>query len=107
MKSIQQLFWGLIAAAGTSLLVLGAFSQSLIEGGPLVITNTPEPVPSATLAFGETPAPTLTPSQTLTPVQPTPCPIPDGWLPYVIQTGDTLEALAEQAGKKGARLPRP
>jgi LysM repeat protein len=37
---------------------------------------------------------------------PTPCPLPDGWVIYTIQPGDTLESLADQTGTTVEELMR-
>jgi LysM repeat protein len=108
MKSVQQLLLGLIAAIGTSLLVLGAFSMALAEDevrvAEVLNTVTVLPSPSATGPTSAVPAVTLTPSATLPPVQPTSCPTPAGWVPYVIQSGDTLEGLADRVGLTAAEI---
>jgi LysM repeat protein len=108
MKSVQQLLLGLISAVGTSLLVLGAFSLALAEDSTriaAVLSTVPAvPSPSATTSTGDRPAITLTASATLPPIQPTACPTPAGWVPYVIQPGDTLEALAEAYGLTPAKI---
>ncbi len=65
-------------------------------------TPSPSATPSATLTF--TPYPTLTPSitpfggeQTRTPSA-SGCPIPEGWVAYTVQPGDTLFGLARRWG---------
>ncbi len=98
MKNIGQLFLGLLSAVATSLLVLGAASLALIEGGagPALTLS-----PSATLPVINTLPPGVTPAITQpapTLPKPTPCPLPEGWKVYTINPGDSLQALADQAG---------
>lgn len=104
MKSAGQLFLGLLAAIGTGLLVFSAASLALIEGGtPVAVVESVTPV-LATATQGivsvltNTPNPTTAATATATQAQPTECPAPEGWKPYVIQPGDTLEAIAERSG---------
>lgn len=100
MKSIGQLFVGLITAIASSLIVLSAVLLSAIEGQlPIALvfpTNTPQVVvqelnPIETV---EVNTPTLPPPPTATPS----CAYPKGWVAYVILSGDTLESLAEKSG---------
>lgn len=99
MKSIGQLFVGLLSAAGSSLLVLAAVTLSIVEGQvqvlPLPVTSTLPPQPQETDA--------VLPTQANTPTRaaptPTPsCDLPAGWRVYTIQSGDTLAGLAEKYG---------
>lgn len=117
MKTIIQLAGGLLLAAISLLVVVGAFSLSLIESQslsmmpastPAAATATPAPEwsptppePSPTTAPGQdtaTPHPTLTktslPSVTFSP--PTECPPPQGWTVYMIQNDDILALLAQK-----------
>lgn len=104
MRSIGQLILGILAAAGSSLIILAAASLALVEGGA-VITATAIPSPTMvepSPAPGETLLPTATRvvklvSATPTTQMPSACPAPEGWTLYVIQAGDTIESLAVQA----------
>jgi LysM repeat protein len=116
MKSLQQVLRGIVIALASFGLILGGFSLSLTEGNiastlasehTLVTTNsvtsqliTPSensstlplispPTPSLTLTSSFTTTSTQTPT-----VLPTSCSHPVGWLPYVVQPGDTLEKIA-------------
>ena len=76
---------------------------------------TPSNTATFTATFTETPHPTRTPRPTNTPT-PTPlptftdapisgtCPLPDGWVNYVVGQADTLYALAVAAGTSVAEL---
>src|SRR5512133_1005051 len=96
MKSLRQVFVGLLTAIGSALLVLMAASLALAEGGRMTelpaVNNTPtitvSPLPG-TLPVILTATPTL---------EPTRCQPPSGWSQYTVQAGDTLESLAAQAG---------
>lgn len=96
MKSLGQLLLGLLMAAGSSLLVLAAASLALVEGE--FRSSVPGTTPAQPSATGPALTQTTRTPFTLTPTQaqPTTCPTPDGWSPYVVQPGDTLESLAEQ-----------
>lgn len=97
MKSIGQLFLGLLTAIASSLFVLAAASYALIEGGGLV-TPQPTQTPVENIADFETAIfSEITP--TPVPLTPTPsCYYPEGWIAYQIMQGDTLEKLAAQTG---------
>jgi LysM repeat protein len=104
MKNFQQALQGIAIALASIVLLLGGFSLSLAEGGmtkpfPTAAPTIPQP-PTPTPTWGAfippaesyTPAPpTWTPSL---PPPPTSCPPPAGWIPYQVQAGDTLDALA-------------
>jgi LysM repeat protein len=96
MKSVGQLFLGLLTALGSGLLVIAAASLALVEGGGFSAprpTNTAINITNlATSIFMEF---------TLTPIPITPtrsCPYPEGWIPYNILSDDTLEKLAAEWG---------
>ncbi len=120
MKNFQQALRGIIIALASFGLILGGFSLSLTEGN---ITSAPAPehtlvttypatsqsvtplANSPTAPLISTPTPSATPSPTLTsnltstltatlPLLPTNCTPPAGWLPYVVQPGETLEEIA-------------
>ena len=109
---------GGLAALVSGFLVLGAFMLSFSESesslirfptptAQVVSLATPLPpiapsptqtvTPSATQSL--TPTPSLTPTFTETVIfTPTDCPIPDGWVPYTVQRGETLNPLAARYG---------
>jgi LysM repeat protein len=122
MKNLRHVFLGSIIALASLGLVLGSFSLSLAEGNvtttlapehtltptysptlqPLA-PSTDSPTPPPALTFTPSATQTLTPSSTLTltwtPIQsllPTKCPPPVGWLPYIVQSDDTLTQIAAQ-----------
>ena len=98
MKSIGQLFLGLVTALASSLLVLSAASLSLLEGGGQITPQTPTTTLLANQAKLEISLPVVT-TPTPIPMTPTPaCPAPEGWITYVIGPGDTLESLAQEWG---------
>jgi len=112
MKTLRQVFLGIIIALASLGLILGGFSLSLAEGNitanlvpthsltptysptlppsmPSVVSMTPSPTPTLTLTLSLTP--TSTPSL---PPPPTNCPPPAGWIPNIVQPGDTLAIIA-------------
>jgi LysM repeat protein len=105
MKGIQQLFVGLLVAAVSIVLVLGASALALAEGGTQQEIMDWRPLPSPTEAMvaitprgGSTEAPTIPPTLTLTQVESTTCPAPDGWVTYTVMGGDDLSAIANRVG---------
>ena len=94
MNSLRQLVSGLLTGLLSTVLVLGALSLSVIEGGNIIFLPTPtETAVPVTLQPGE---PSPTPYPTATPLPPTQCPPPSGWVPLTVQGGDTLIDLAAQ-----------
>ena len=116
MKNFQQALRGIIIALASFGLILGGFSLSLTEGN---ITSAPAPehtlvttypatsqsvtplANSPTVPRISTPTPSPTPTSNLTstltatlPLLPTNCTPPAGWLPYVVQPGETLAEIA-------------
>mgnify|MGYP001322987035 CR=1 FL=1 len=91
MNFLKQLATGMITALASSLLVVGALSLASAEG---LLLATPTALPTPTAGLPVPGVDTPTPLPTPTPVPPTSCPPPRGWAAYVIQNGDTLEALA-------------
>lgn len=111
MKDLRQALLGILAALLSTVIVLGSLALALAEGSsrPPVArvsaaSRTPKPSPTlytltlpaslppgVTLTQGPSPSPTETPTPLPTPAS---CPPPSGWVPYVIQSGDTLESLA-------------
>lgn len=117
MRNWLRLFRGLALALVSTGLVLGGASLSLAEGNLSRPTGSPTLPPSAT--WTGSPPPLLTPPEnppsptpvtptltwTLTlPPPPTNCPPPAGWVPYVVQPGDTLESLAASSQVSAAQL---
>lgn len=98
MKSISQLFIGLLAALASGVFVLSAISLSILEGGletvPQITTDTSsvnQIKPESSQATPNTPSPI---PMTSTPA----CPMPEGWTTYTITPGDTLKSLAQDWG---------
>jgi len=101
MKSIRQLFFGLLSAIATSLLVLGAGTLAFVEEevnlSPLSALATKTPLATYTTAPGlPTQTPAIPPTPTATWVKFIQCNVPHGWQPYEVKPGDTLEAVAER-----------
>ncbi|MEJ5202969.1 MAG: LysM peptidoglycan-binding domain-containing protein [Anaerolineales bacterium] len=98
MKTLRELFTGLLTALASVLVVVGALAFSISEGKINVLpTQSPSPTSAAVVL-----QPTIAPQQTLpqataspTPV-PTTCPVPKNWVTYTIQSGDSLESLAQK-----------
>jgi LysM repeat protein len=115
MRNLRQALWAVLLALISIGFTLGGASLSLAEG------NLTAPTPSETLLPAPTateppltplppdassptpqpPTPTWTPSL---PPPPTNCPPPAGWVPYVIQTGDTLEKVAANFNVPASQL---
>lgn len=101
MQFLRQLGAGLIYALASIVLVIGGLSLSLAESftvsqpsstptaPPLPGTLTPT-LPGPTMTFTATALPTQTP------LPPTNCPPPFGWVLIVVQPGDTITSLAYQ-----------
>ncbi len=101
MKSIRQLFIGLLSAIATSLLVLGAGTLAFVEEevnlSPLSALATKTPLATYTTAPGlPTQTPAIPPTPTATWVKFIQCNVPHGWQPYQVKPGDTLESVAER-----------
>lgn len=100
MKSIGQLFIGLITAIASSLIVLSATMLSAVEGQtqllPALPTDTPpvffQETTIVNIVDESTPIPPPQPSSTPS------CAYPEGWVAYIILNGDSLESLAEKSG---------
>ena len=132
MKSLRQLFTGILIALASIGLLLGGFSLSFAEGNRMATSTatppaTPTPVPtlmpsssptwqpitptlSTTLSTtpsvdSPTPFPSWTPTLTFTPPPPpVNCPPRPGWLIYFVQPGETLGAIAARYGISAAEL---
>ncbi len=95
MSFFRQVGTGLTAALVSGLLVFGALSLASAEG---LNGSVPQAPQATATTYVETPGQIVnTPLPTDTPTPeppPTNCPPPTGWMPYVIENGDTLEGLA-------------
>lgn len=109
MKSIGHLLLGILTAAGSGLLVLGAISLALVEGGSGRASIPVPPTPSLTIAAILTPAGGVTlqptPTQAITiALAPTSCKYPDGWVKYTVQNGEDVDTLAARSGLSAQAL---
>jgi LysM repeat protein len=79
-----------------ALAALGISACTLVRESSIPPTPAPTNTPIIIPTRG-TPTITPLPGTNLTPVPPiaTTCPPPVGWVPYIIQTGDSLTSLAE------------
>ncbi len=100
LRDPKPLLAGLLTALLCFLFILGGFSLSLAEGARSLVL--PSPYVTSTLTQPSFPSPaqmpaTQPPSPSPSPVVPSPasCPPPAGWVPLVIQSGQTLESLAQ------------
>lgn len=102
MQALRQLGGGIFIGILSLLVVIGGSSLALAEGY-IGLPPTPTQTASPTSPFPPTPTvggPTVEPSATIiptftnTPVPPTTCPPPSGWVLVTIQVGDTLQSLA-------------
>jgi len=122
MQNARQVFWGIVTALVSFALILGALFLSVSEGNlhiptstllptisslssmsgiqesttPVVITPTPLQNTQTPTSGSTTPTKTITPTLAQTVTVPTAiaCTHPQGWLPYIVQPGDTLNGLA-------------
>ena len=124
---LNGVFMGAIAALISSALVLGgfmlAFSENMPEfvvqptSPPAISQLTPLPPVAASPTATELPSATASPTPTLTPSpsqtaspsstsfpSPTGCAFPDGWIPYTVQRGETLNPLAARFGLSPQKL---
>ncbi len=108
MQAIKQLGGGILLGLISLAVVLGGISLALAEGyvpqpALFLASPTPDAFPTSELAAtsmdfllspypSDTPAATFT--ATLTPVPPTNCPPPAGWVLIAVGPGDTLDILA-------------
>lgn len=124
MRDVRQVFWGIVTALVSIALLFGGFLLSQAEGNMRLLTPTLPPTtiltsqPSPSLVDSPTPlphiwTPTLSPAwtptlpPTWTPTLPPPstnCPPPPGWLPYIVQPGDTLDGLALRVKKTSVEI---
>jgi LysM repeat protein len=105
MNSLRSLLGGLLNALTSTVVVVGAISLALAEGFSLSVP-TPQPLetepPLPVSVESGQPTPTFPASKTAssilitsTPLEATSCPVPPGWNTYLVQPGDTLQALAQ------------
>lgn len=102
MSNTRQVAGGLVIALVSIFLIGASLVSALAENRLLLPLSTATPPP--TVSTPAPPGPTLIaatatqpPSATIPPT-PTDCQIPDGWQPYNVQEGDTLETLAAATG---------
>lgn len=99
MQAMRQLGAGLLLGLLSAMIVFGAMSLALAEG----YVPQPPPSPTKTPPTSSAPTqtlsplasvPTITETVTASPIPPTNCPPPPGWILAPILAGDTLETLA-------------
>jgi LysM repeat protein len=108
-ETARKFLVGILVGIASLAFVLGGFSLAIAEGGlaatePTTVTPTASATasatPSASPTVTQTPTLQASPSATLSPtVSPTPpanCPPPVGWVPVVVQAGQTLDSIAQQ-----------
>jgi LysM repeat protein len=98
MKTLPQVGFGMIIALISVGLILGALAVALAEGYGKTPTNpTPSgdiPPTSAQPYVPPSAVDTLPPAPSIPP--PTSCPKPAGWVSYIVQSGDSLDSLAQR-----------
>ena len=108
LNGVWGIVWGTVTALLSLIIILGGINLALAEGG-MLLGMVQTPAPNLTFSPFESPDDqnlAITPSVvSLTqtsrqanpeepPATPFTCPPPDGWLPIIIEPGDTLESLA-------------
>ncbi len=101
MQFLRQLGAGLIYALVSIVLVIGGLSLSLAESFTVSQPSSTPTQPSLPGTLTPTlPGPTTTITATTlptqTPLPPTNCPPPAGWIPVIVQPGDTLSSLSSR-----------
>jgi LysM repeat protein len=96
MKHLREPLIGFLYLLLSALLVLGAFSLSISENMVLSMSS---PAPTMQISpqktVGISPSPTSKVVMvTATIPQPTACPVPEGWVAYIVQPQDSMEELA-------------
>lgn len=106
MQTLRPLLWGMVIALASFAFLMGSFSLSLAEGNMVGWTPTSPPTATgeALTTPGDTPLPPPPSPTPSLPPPPTNCPPPAGWLPYVVQPGDTLASLAADYQLSSAEL---
>jgi LysM repeat protein len=96
MKHLREPLVGFLYLLLSALLVLGAFSLSISENMVLSMSSlAPTMQVSAQKTVGISPSPTSKVVMvTATIPQPTACPVPEGWVAYIVQPQDSMEELA-------------
>ncbi len=110
MQALRQLGGGLLLGLLSVLIVVGGMSLALAEG----YVPQPPPTPTETQSISPsvptetaslTPSvPTATETVTASPIPPTNCPPPPGWMLAPILPGDTLDSLAFRYHTSSAAL---
>ena len=107
MSTRREILTGIIAALISAVILGGSLVLATLEDQStvaMVVTRTPTLTGQPTRIIlvtqrpGEptyTPSPTPRPSQTPKPEQPVTCPSPPGWNSIIVQSGDTLDSLAQ------------
>ena len=107
MQAVKQLGGGLLLGLISLIIVIGGISLALAEGyvprSTLFLAsetpgNTPFPTSEIATSFDFllTPYPSDTPAASFTPVPPTNCPPPAGWIQIQVGAGETLESIASK-----------
>lgn len=99
MKALRELSIGLLTALASTLIVIGALAFSMSEGGKIAPPKSPPPSTSTPAMIPLQPTVTSQASlitATLSPTLPNTCAIPEKWVAYTIQSGDSLDQLAEK-----------
>ena len=108
-ETARKFLFGILFGIASLLVLLGVFSLAMAEGGlaspaPTTVTPTasatatatPSASPTATQTPTSVASPTVTLSPTASITPPANCPPPTGWVPVVIQAGQTLDSIALQ-----------
>ncbi|PIV28184.1 MAG: hypothetical protein COS37_01415, partial [Anaerolineae bacterium CG03_land_8_20_14_0_80_58_20] len=103
MQALRQLGGGLVLGLLSLVIVIGGMSLALAEGyvpqppPTPTLTNETEPALPSAPSEAASPAsstPSLTETVTASPIPPTNCPPPTGWMLVIVNPGETLEMLA-------------
>jgi LysM repeat protein len=101
MQALRQLGGGLVLGLLSLVIVIGGMSLALAEGyvpqPPPTLTNETEPASPPAPSEAASPAssiPSPTETVTVSPIPPTNCPPPTGWMLVIVNPGETLEILA-------------
>jgi len=103
MQALRQLGGGLVLGLLSLVIVIGGMSLALAEGyvpqppPTPTLTNETEPAPPPAPSEAASPASSIpSPTETVTasPIPPTNCPPPTGWMLVIVNPGETLEMLA-------------
>ena len=108
MQALRQLGGGLVLGLLSVVIVIGGMSLALAEGyvpqpPPTPTTTEPAPPPALSGVEGSSPSEAASPASsipsptetiTASPIPPTNCPPPTGWMLIIVNPGETLEMLA-------------